>query len=73
MAEPPAFHLEWLPEVLAAVRQAGEEAIQSGTWREFADTIKVLNERLRSDPLDVGEIYRSRGPVEENSTPFRTG
>lgn len=44
-----------------------ERARAAGRMQEMAQALRIIDQRLRTDPLDFGEVYRSRGNVHEHT------
>ena len=42
-----------------------ENATESGS-NALAGLVRAMDDRLRRNPVDVGEVYRARGAVEEH-------
>jgi hypothetical protein len=49
-----------------ALKEAGRKARESGDRKELARVVRAIDERLRREPLALGEVYRSRGAVAEH-------
>jgi hypothetical protein len=61
------YRVSWLPEPVAAVKALVKRAaVSNGGRSKLAQVLRALEERLRHEPLTFGEVYRSRGPVEEH-------
>jgi hypothetical protein len=61
MADEAPFRVSWS----AAAREALRRAVLADERRGLAGAVRAVNARLSSDPTGLGDIYRSRGPVEE--------
>jgi hypothetical protein len=65
MPEDPSYTVLWSKRAIDAIDELRSEPGESGIGKEFARVLRALDEKLRSEPLDVGEVYRSRGVIEE--------
>ena len=65
MADAPEFTVLWSPaaqDALRSIRRSTHPRVVAG---ELGEIVRALDERLRREPSAVGEIYRSRGPIED--------
>lgn len=60
------YRVSWSPIAMDALREIAQARRGPGRGSELAQTLRALDERLRREPLTVGEVYRSRGVVEEH-------
>jgi hypothetical protein len=61
MAHDGPYRVSWLPQAAEALRRAA----QSTEGRDLAQVVRAIMARLTSDPTGFGDIYRSRGAIEE--------
>lgn len=61
MAHDGPYRVSWLPQAAHALRRAA----QSAEGRDLAQVVRDVMARLTSDPTAFGDIYRSRGAIEE--------
>jgi plasmid stabilization system protein ParE len=66
MPEGRPYEVAWLPRALAALEEIRRKLREPAGKRELAEILRSLQERLRHEPLSLGEIYRSRGSVVEH-------
>jgi hypothetical protein len=59
MPEEASFRVSWSQRAIDTLKQRGGD-------KELARLVRTLDERLRRDPVHVGEVYRSRGAIEEH-------
>ncbi len=59
MPEEALFRVSWSQEAIGTLKQRGGD-------KELTRLVRTLDERLRRDPLHVGEVYRTRGTIEEH-------
>jgi hypothetical protein len=60
------WRVAWLPRAIAVLQELRQRAADFGGSSELARVVKALDERLRREPLSLGEVYRTRGPVAEH-------
>jgi hypothetical protein len=60
------YRVSWSRKVIDALKDFGENAHQSGVGEELVRLLRIIDERLRREPIDLGEVYRSRGAIEEH-------
>jgi hypothetical protein len=60
------YRVSWSRRAVEALKAMGQRAAQTGRAAELAQVVKAIDDRLRRDPLAFGEVYRSRGAVEEH-------
>ena len=60
MAEEVPLQVLWARKAREALRQGSEGG------KELARVVRTLDERLHRDPFTLGEVYRSKGAVEEH-------
>jgi hypothetical protein len=63
MTDTPAFKVSWSRESLADARAILEPARAAGRVEELIRALQIIDQRLFTDPLAFGEVYRSRGNV----------
>jgi hypothetical protein len=61
MAETAPYRVSWSARALETLRQAA----RAGERRGLAKVVRAVNAHLTSNPTGLGDIYRSRGAVEE--------
>ena len=60
----PVYHVDWLRSSIDSLRKM---AVGLGPRSsELAQIVRDLDDRLRREPLELGEIYRRRGNVSEH-------
>jgi hypothetical protein len=64
MADAWVYRVLWSQQAIAALKDFATRAA-SDSAQALTQAVQSVDEKLRSDPLVVGEIYRSRGDVEE--------
>jgi len=62
----PPYRVSWSRKVMDALKEHGRKAHEAGGGKEFARIVGDIDERLRREPIAVGEVYRSRGAIEEH-------
>lgn len=65
MTENAPYKVFWLSQATTTLEDFGLRAPSDDVRRALADAIQILDEKLRSRPLELGEPYRTRFPVEE--------
>jgi hypothetical protein len=60
------YQVIWLPGPRDTLRGLVQKAKEAGLLDTFKQVLMELHERLQRQPLEVGELYPSRGPVEEH-------
>jgi nicotinamidase-related amidase len=60
------YKVSWLPAARDSLRELGQKARAVGLLDTLKQALTELNDRLEREPIEVGEIYRRRGPVEEH-------
>src|SRR5688572_25975401 len=66
MADDPSFRVLWSPQARDTLRSLRRKARGSSVGKTLAQVIRAVDDRLRRDPLSVGEVYRTRGNVAEH-------
>ncbi len=66
MADDLPYRVAWSQKSMRALKEMGRQAQASGLGKELARIIREIDVRLRRDPITFGEVYRSRGAVEEH-------
>jgi hypothetical protein len=66
MPDEPSYRVFWSRKAMDTLKDLGRRASTSDLRKELARSVKTLDERLRREAPVVGEIYRSRGVVEEH-------
>jgi hypothetical protein len=61
-----SFQVSWSPKADDAVAKLGALCGTIAELTQFMSALSALQKRLRSDPLNFGEVYRKRGNVEEH-------
>jgi hypothetical protein len=61
------YYVSWSPEAKSAVRELAKRAMELGLLDNLKRTLQELHERLEREPLEVGELYRMRGPVVDHA------
>jgi hypothetical protein len=64
------YRVAWAPRAVTALQELRPRAADFGGSNELARVVKALDDRLRRDPLSLGEVYRSRGAVAEHLAVF---
>jgi hypothetical protein len=59
----PGYRVIYSEDVRAALQRLGTRAKELGLGPRFVAAIKALNQRLRTDPLDLGEPLRDHPNV----------
>ena len=59
------YRVSWSRKAVEAVKEMRRRAAGSGRQADLVRVVKATNDRLRRDPLTLGEVYRSRGAIEE--------
>jgi hypothetical protein len=67
--ENPPWRVAWLPRAVAVLQELRQRAADFGGSSELARVVKALDERLRREPLSLGEVYRSRGGLSPSTSP----
>jgi hypothetical protein len=60
------WRVAWSARAVAVLQGLRHRATDFGGSSELARVVKALDDRLRREPLSVGEVYRSRGAVAEH-------
>lgn len=60
------YRVSWSREAVEALKESWRKATDSDWQQELAQIVKSIDDVLRREPLAFGEIYRSRGAVEEH-------
>lgn len=60
------YRVFWSRPAIDALKEWGKTTRGADGDRELAQIVRTLDERLRREPLEVGEIYRARGVVQEH-------
>lgn len=60
------YQVAWSRKAIAALKEMGRRVHGSGGRRELARVVRAIDDRLRREPLALGEVYRSRGTVAEH-------
>lgn len=60
------FLVLWARKSIDALKEMAARAHEAGGGRELARVVRTLDQRLRREPLAVGEVYRTRGAVAEH-------
>ncbi len=63
MADDLPYQVLWSPKVIEVLKGLSRKARELGVNQELAQTIRAIDQRLRSDPLGFGEVYWSRGDI----------
>jgi hypothetical protein len=66
MPEEDAYRVSWARKAREILKDLGKRMRASGGAQELARVVRAVDERLRADPITLGEVYRSRGVVEEH-------
>jgi hypothetical protein len=66
MAPDSPFRVSWAPRAVAALKQTTRQAHSSEGRQMLARVVRALDDRLRREPIGLGEVYRSRGPIHEH-------
>lgn len=61
-----SYRVAWSQQAIQALRDFADGTASPETRRELAQAVRLLDERLRTDPLGVGEVYRTRGTVHQH-------
>jgi hypothetical protein len=65
MAEDLPYRVSWSRKAVEALKELRRTAGESARGAELTRVVQAIDERLRRQPLTFGEVYRSRGAVEE--------
>jgi len=65
------FEVSWSRESLDSARSLLVQARAVGWANDLARILQDINGRLKHQPLDFGEVYRSRGVVHEHLAVYR--
>jgi hypothetical protein len=65
MADEGRYRVSWSRKAVAALKAIRDREGDAGRRAELARAVRAIDERLRSDARTLGEVYRSRGAVEE--------
>lgn len=60
------YRVSWSRKVVEALKDLKRKAHEFGGGKELARVVRAIDDRLRREPLALGEVYRSRGAVEEH-------
>jgi hypothetical protein len=60
------YRVAWSRRPVNVLKELRERAHEFGGGGELARVIKALDERLRRQPVSLGEVYRTRGTVAEH-------
>ena len=66
MLNGPSYQVFWSHEARQALQTFADSAPSPEIRREVARTVRSIDQRLRNDPVLVGEVYRVRGPIREH-------
>jgi hypothetical protein len=61
------FHVFWISAARESLKMLGQRAREVGLLDALKQVLRELNERLEREPLEVGELYRTRRPVVEQT------
>jgi len=61
-----SYQVLWSRKALDALKAMRDKVKDSDGRLALAQAIRVLDQRLRANPLLVGEVYRSKGGVAEH-------
>jgi hypothetical protein len=65
MADGGRYRVSWSRQAVGALEELAARMTDAGRRAELARAVRAIDERLRSDPQGLGEVYRSRGAVQE--------
>src|SRR5262249_51698570 len=65
MSGEPPFQVVWARMAREKLQALSSNATEENR-KKLVRVVKELDERLRQDPLQVGEVYRVRGAIEEH-------
>jgi len=66
-----SYHVLWLSDARNTLRELAQKARERGVLESFKLAITELNERLEREPIEVGELYRTRGNIEDHSAAYK--
>lgn len=66
MLNGPSYQVLWSHGARQTLRTFADSAPSPEMRQEVARTVRSIDQRLRTDPLLVGEVYRVRGPIREH-------
>ncbi len=66
MPDDASYQVVWSHQAIQTLRDFADGSASHEAREELARAVRLLDQRLRTDPLDVGEVYRTRGPVHEH-------
>lgn len=61
-----SYRVRWLPSAIQVIREYTRKLRATGREIELIQAVRTLEMRLRTDPTGLGEVYRSRGVVDEH-------
>jgi len=60
------YEVYWLPDARDSLKALAQKAREAGQSDTLKQALTELNARLEREPLEVGELHRGKGPVEEH-------
>jgi hypothetical protein len=66
ISNPPQYLVVWSRNAISGIKEFAERSRPVGGGQELGRLLRLIDHRLRDDPLAVGEVYRSRGHVVEH-------
>jgi hypothetical protein len=60
------YRVSWSQNAIEALKELGRRMKESGQAQELGRVVRAIDERLRRDPLSLGEAYHTRGSVESH-------
>ena len=61
-----SYRVIWTVNALAALKSIRDTFRESGKLINLGPILRAMDERLRTDPVGFGEIYRSANAIEEH-------
>ena len=65
MVDEGRYRVSWSRKTVEALKELQARTGDAARRAELARVLRTIDERLRSEPHSLGEVYRSRGAVEE--------
>ncbi len=61
-----SYQVVWSQQAIQTLRDYADGPAPAEIREELARAVRLVDQRLRTEPLDVGEVYLTRGTVHEH-------
>jgi hypothetical protein len=65
MVDEGRYRVSWSRKAVEALKELQAKIGDAARRAELARLVRTIDERLRTEPHSLGEVYRTRGAVEE--------